>query len=344
MSHTKLLSLKKKVEIPYLNNENLELKNEMSNVEYKLTKDEALSLYKKMVLTRKTEELHEDLYRNQTIPVYPHSGFGQEATGCGVSFLLKEDDYLLGTHRGVAEFVGKGLSVEDIFLEYTGKSNSISGGWAGLHLFSRELNILPLLSGLGTDFSLGVGVGLSLRNKGSDSIIVEYFGEGAAEQTDFHGALNMAVIYELPIIFCCCTNQFVELHSYRETTCVSNIASRAEGYGIQWKIVENGNDMMAVGSAIKEAIILTRKNKCPYFLEFKTYRVKGHHLGDTVDYDDSLQKAEAIENDPIKIARQTLIAGNWATDSDFDQIDKACDKNLEDAVKVLNASKLPHES
>ena len=103
---------------------------------FELTKDEALNLYFKMVLTRHTENKHEELYQKQVVPVSTHLGTGQEAVGCGISALLRPEDYLIGTHRGVAEYVGKGLSVKDIFLEYGGRVNAISGGRAGLHLHS----------------------------------------------------------------------------------------------------------------------------------------------------------------------------------------------------------------
>ena len=104
----------------------------MSAKKYDLTKKEALDFYFKMVLTRKTEAKHDELFQKQMVPVYTHLGTGQEAVGCGVSTFLKQDDYLIGTHRGVAEYVGKGMSVEEIFLEYGGRANSLSGGRAGL--------------------------------------------------------------------------------------------------------------------------------------------------------------------------------------------------------------------
>lgn len=313
----------------------------MVETQFELTKDEALDLYAKMVLARKTENKHEELYDKQVVPVYTHLGTGQEAVGCGVSALLRQEDYLIGTHRGVAEYVGKGMSVKDIFLEYGGRVNSISGGRAGLHLHNPELHILPLLGGLGTDFSLAVGAGISIRNKHLDQVVVDYFGEGAAEQADFHPAMNMAMLFKVPAIFCCCTNQFVEYHHYRDTSCTADIAPRAEGYGMAWQIVEDGNDIFSVGQAMKKAISHTRAGNGPYFLEFKTYRIAPHHKADQCLYRDASEVEEAAKDDPILEAQKFLIKRKWANKKDFERISVECEQIIDQAVQALVESELP---
>jgi pyruvate dehydrogenase E1 component alpha subunit len=313
----------------------------MGKNSFELTKEEALDLYFKMILTRNTESKHEELYQKQVVPVYTHLGTGQEAIGCGISSFLRREDYLIGTHRGVAEFVGKGMSVKDIFLEYGGRSDSISGGRAGLHLHSPELHILPLLGGLGTDFSMAVGAGLSVRNKGKDWVVVDYFGEGATEQADFHPAMNMAMLYNVPVIFCCCTNQFVEYHPYRESTCTADVAPRAGGYGMTWKIVEDGNDMFDMGRAMKEAIAHARGGKGPYFIEFKTYRLAPHHTADQCLYRDQKESDEAAKNDPIPRAVKMLLERKWTTEPDLEKMTEKCHTLISEAVQALQEIGLP---
>ncbi|MGD8564356.1 MAG: thiamine pyrophosphate-dependent dehydrogenase E1 component subunit alpha [Desulfarculaceae bacterium] len=308
---------------------------------FDLTRKEALDLYYKMVLTRKTEDKHEEMFQRQMVPVYTHLGTGQEATGCGVAALLKKEDYLIGTHRGVAEFVAKGMTVEEIFLEYGGRANSTSGGRAGLHLHSPHGGVLPLAGSLGSDFSLAVGAGLSLRNKGLKSVVVDYFGEGAAEAPDFHGALNMAKLYRVPVIFACCTNQFVEYHPYRDTTCTADIAPRAEAYAIPWKIVADGNDMFAVGAAMKQAIAHARSGKGPYFVEFKTFRIAPHHTGDPCVYREAADVDKARKKDPIPRAARGLIKRKWATQKELKKLDAKCDRIIQAAVEKLTDSPLP---
>ena len=313
----------------------------MGDNNYELTQAEALELYFDMVLARKTEDKHEEMFQKQVVPVYTHLGTGQEAVGCGVTTLLRQDDYLIGTHRGVTEYVGKGLSVKDIFLEYGGRVDAISGGRAGLHLHSPRLNILPLLGGLGTDFSLAVGAGLSVRNNGLDRVVVDYFGEGATEQADFHPAMNMAMLYQVPVIFCCCTNQFVEYHPYRESTCTADIAPRAKSYGMPSQIVADGNDMFAVGRAMKKAIAYARDGKGPYFIEFKTYRIAPHHTADQCLYRDEKEFQEAQKNDPIPRAEEALMERGWATIETFAALSKKSVNIIEEAVETLAQSKLP---
>ncbi len=313
----------------------------MATSKFELTKAEAKDLYFKMFLTRKTEEAHEELFQKQMVPVYTHLGTGQEAVGCGVTALLQKEDFSIGTHRGVAEFIGKGLSVADIFLEYGGRATSISGGKAGLHLHSPALNILPLAGSLGSDFSLAVGAGLTIRNKGWNRVAVDYFGEGASEAPDFHGAMNMASLWKLPVIFACATNQFVEYHPYRETTATADIAPRAEGYGMAWKIVEDGNDFLAVGRAMKEAIAHARSGKGPYFVEFKTYRIAPHHTGDPCVYRDSGEVNQARRNDPLIRAEQALLEKRWMTRKDLDEVARKCDELIKEAVQTLVEAPLP---
>jgi len=313
----------------------------MTAKRYQVTRKEALDLYFKMVLTRKTEARHEELFQKQVLPIYTHLSLGQEAVGCGAAAFLRPDDYLIGTHRGVPEVVGKGMSVTEMLLEYGGRRNSPSGGRAGLHLHSAELHILPLAGGLGTDFSLAVGAGLTIRNKGWDRVVVDAFGEGAAEQVDFMPALNMAVLWNVPVIFACCTNQFVEYHPYRETTASRDLAPRAEACGMRARIVGDGNDIFAVGAAMKEAVALCRGGRGPCFIEFKTYRLAPHHTGDQCGYRSREEVDRAWKNDPLPRARRELERRGWAGGKHFQAVEARCDRIIEEAVRVLLASPLP---
>jgi pyruvate dehydrogenase E1 component alpha subunit len=241
----------------------------------------------------------------------------------------------------VAEYVAKGMSVTDIFLEYGGRANSLSQGRAGLHLHHPGLNILPLAGSLGTDFSLAVGAGLTIRHRGSDLVAVDYFGEGAAEQADFHPALNMASLWRLPVIFCCATNQFVEYHPYRESTSTADVAPRAGGYGITWRIVADGNDLLAVGRAMKAALAHARAGQGPYFLEFKTYRVAPHHTGDPCVYRDPAEVEAARRNDPLRKAEAALLKRRWAGPEELARIAAQAEEKIEAAVATLLESPLP---
>ena len=313
----------------------------MVDRKFGVTKSEALSLYSKMVLTRMTEAKHDELFQKQVLPVYTHLSLGQEVVGCAAGHFLGKDDFLIGTHRGVAEYIGKGMSVTDIFLEYGGRANSISGGRAGLHLHSPALNILPLTGSLGTDFSLAVGVGYSIRRKGLKRVVVDYFGEGAAEQVDFLPAMNMAVLWNVPAVYLCCTNQFVEWHPYRDTTSTKDVAPRAGACGMSFKIVQDGNDLFAVGSAMKEAIAHCRSGKGPYFLEVKTYRLAPHQTGDQCAYREKADVECAWKNDPLPKSEKALKQRKWADKAFFKKTAEKCTQDIDKAVEILLSSELP---
>lgn len=313
----------------------------MADGKVDVTKGEALGLYSKMVLTRMTEAKHDELFQKQVLPVYTHLSLGQEAVGCTAGHFLGKDDFLIGTHRGVAEYIGKGMSVTDIFLEYGGGANSISGGRAGLHLHSPTLNILPLAGSLGTDFSLAVGVGYSIRHKSWKRVVVDYFGEGAAEQVDFLPAMNMAVLWNLPVVYLCSTNQFVEWHPYRDTTSTRDVAPRAAACGMTLKIVQDGNDLFAVGRAMKEAIAHARSGKGPYFLEVKTYRLAPHQTGDQCAYRGKADVERAWKNDPLPKAEEALKQRKWADEAFFRKTAERCAEGIEEAVEILLNSDLP---
>jgi TPP-dependent pyruvate/acetoin dehydrogenase alpha subunit len=299
-------------------------------------------LYRIMILTRLAEEKHEALLQQQRLSVSTHLSLGQEAVGVGVSGLLRRDDYLLGTHRGMPEYLAKGMSLKHIFAEYGGRITGLNRGKGGLHLCNVENGILGLVACLGADFPITVGVGLSIRYQGSDKVVVKYFGEGTAEQADFHPSMNMASLWRLPVIFACANNYYSELHPYRESTSTEHIAPRGAGYGIPWTIVEDGNDLVAVCEAMAGAIDRARRGGGPTLIEFKTYRIAPHYSGDPCTY----RKKEEVEiwktRDPIKKCKDFLMRSNLLTEGKDQEIRKECETEVEEAVQFMEASPFPN--
>jgi pyruvate dehydrogenase E1 component alpha subunit len=307
----------------------------------KISLEKIVELYKIMVLTRHAEERHEALFHQQRLPVYTHMSLGQEAAGVGVAGLLRQDDYLFGTHRGMPEYLAKGMRLRDIFAAYGGRSTCLTGGKGGLHLCDTAHGILGLVGSLGSDFSHAVGVGLAIRNKGTDQVVVKYFGEGTAEQADFHPSMNMMSLWKLPVVFACANNRFTEYHPYRETTCSEHIAPRAAGYGIPWKIVEDGNDLTAVCEAMAEAIERARTGSGPTLIELKTYRIAPHHTGDPALY----RKREEVEGwkkeDPIEKCRIYLASAGVLTEEMDREIRSDVEREVEEAVRLMEESPFP---
>jgi TPP-dependent pyruvate/acetoin dehydrogenase alpha subunit len=307
----------------------------------KIPLEKILDLYKGMILTRLAEEKHEALFHQKRLPVYTHLSLGQEAVGVGVSGLLRKDDYLFGTHRGMPEYLGKGMKLRNIFAEYGGRATGLSKGKGGLHLCDAENGLLGLVGSLGSDFPFAVGVGISIRNRGTDQVVVKYFGEGTAEQADFHPCMNMMSLWKLPVIFTCVNNRFTEYHPYRETTSTEHIGPRGAGYGMAWKTVEDGNDLLAVTEAMAEAIERARSGGGPTLLEFMTYRIAPHHTGDPCVY----RKKEEVENwkqkDPIQRCKTFLVKSGVLSEEMNKKLYQEAEAEIEEAVQHLEKSPFP---
>jgi len=307
----------------------------------KVSLEKILDLYKIMVLTRMAEEQHEALFHQKRLPVYTHLSLGQEAVGVGVSGLLRKDDYLFGTHRGMPEYLGKGMKLKDIFAEYGGRKTSLTQGKGGLHLCDAKNGILGLVGSLGSDFSHAVGVGLSIRARGTDQVVVNYFGEGTAEQADFHPCMNMMSLWKLPVIFACANNRFTEYHPYRDTTAAEHIAPRGAGYGVAWKIVEDGNDLVAVCEAMAEAIDRARSGGGPTLIEFMTYRIAPHHTGDPCVYRTKEEVAVWKQRDPIQRCKEFLMKSGILTDEMDHKIRNEVVMEIEEAIQYMEESPFP---
>ena len=304
-------------------------------------KKKLMKMYKKMLLVRTFEKKMDELIKYNKIPAMGHFGEGQEAVGVGICGPLKDDDYLFGTHRGFAEYIGKGMSVKAILLEYGGRENSLTKGKGGIHLCDPSKGVMGLVGSLGADFSMAVGTGLSAKMRGTDQITMIHFGEGTSNQADFHPALNMAALWKLPIIFACANNQYVELHHYRTVTSTDDIALRATGYNIPSEIVEDGNDLVSVYTATEKAVNRARSGDGPMMLEFKTYRISPHFSGDPGGYQPKEEIDSQRKNDPILKLRRHLTDEGFITEESQRKILEKIDREIEEAVALLEASPLP---
>jgi pyruvate dehydrogenase E1 component alpha subunit len=270
-----------------------------------LNNEELLQQYRKMLVTRLLENTHGKLLAEGKIQLMSHFGTGQEAVSIGIAGPLKKEDILFGTHRGVGEYVGKGMTPQDIWREYLGKATGLSKGKGTLHLADKNLNIPFVVSSLGSDWSIAVGAGLATKMKGSDAVTMYFVGEGTCNQADAHPAMNMAAIWKLPIVFAVCTNQFCEMSYYHEYYTCEDVAPRAAAYGIPYEIVD-GNDIELTTEAAKRGIEHARSGKGPYLIEFKTFRMALHFSGDPGGYVKQEDLDEWAKKDPIDLCQKKL--------------------------------------
>jgi TPP-dependent pyruvate/acetoin dehydrogenase alpha subunit len=306
-----------------------------------IQKEKLLEMYWKMVLVRKFEKKMDELIKSGKIKTMGHFGEGQEAVGIGICGPLRDDDYIFPTHRGFAEYIGKGMSIKDILLEYGGRKNSPTKGRGGIHLCYPSKGIMGLVGSLGADFSMAVGTALSSKMRGTDQVTLIYFGEGTSNQADFHPAMNMASLWKLPLIFACVNNQYTELDHYRNLTSTEDIAPRAVGYGMPGVILHEGNDIVAVYEATERAIARARKGEGPTLIEFKTYRLSPHYTGDPGGYQPKEEIEEWRNADPIPHCQKYLLEKRILTEKEDQKILSEIDQEIKEALDVFETSPLP---
>ena len=235
-----------------------------------------------------------------------HFGTGQEAVSVGVTGPLRQSDILFGTHRGVGEFMGKGMSAKDIWLEYMGKKTGLCKGKGTLHLCDKKLNIPPLVSSLGSDFSHAVGTALASQMQKKDQVTLYFVGEGTCNQGEAHPSMCMAALWKLPVVFAVCTNQFCELSYMCEHYPTEDVAPRAAGYGIPYDIVD-GQDIETTYAATEKAVEYARSGKGPYLVEYKTFRMALHFSGDPGGYVKQEDLEKWGKRDPIDLCQAKVL-------------------------------------
>ena len=306
----------------------------------KYTDEDLIRLYRMMLLTRRTEEATNLLFEQGKIRTMGHWSTGQEAAGVGVGAALRKDDYLFGTHRAWPEYIGKGMSPASLVAEFAGKGTGCAKGKGGLHVSSREYGVVGLVGSIGSDFPIAVGAALSAQMQKSDQVSCAYFGEGAMGQADFHPSMQLAMLWNLPIIFACVNNQYVELSHYKEVTHLEDMLDLAKGYGMNAVMVEDGNDVGAVYGAMRSAIERARQGGGPTMLEIKTYRLCPHYTGDTGDYMPAEEVAAWRERDSIAQSRQQLLNGILSTEQ-LSKLEKEVEEEVSQAMGFIMESPPP---
>lgn len=297
-----------------------------------LENDVLLGSYRKMLLVRAMEEKHGNLLQEGRIQLMSHFGTGQEAVAVGVTGPLRKDDILFGTHRGVGEYIGKGMTPKDIWLEYLGKKTGLCKGKGTLHLCDKNVNIPGLVSSLGSDFSHAVGAALASKMRKSDQVTLYFVGEGTCNQGDAGPSMCMAALWNLPVVFAVCTNQFCEMAYMSEHYPTEDVAPRASGYGIPYEIVD-GQDIETTYEATERAVEHARSGKGPFLVEFKTFRMALHFSGDPGGYVKPEDVEEWGKRDPIDLCQGKLLDRGVITREGDQELRASVHAEVDDAVE-----------
>ncbi|PKP58840.1 pyruvate dehydrogenase (acetyl-transferring) E1 component subunit alpha [Candidatus Atribacteria bacterium HGW-Atribacteria-1] len=304
-------------------------------------KDFLLNLYKIMVRIRNFEIMAEKLFLEGELLGFIHLYIGEESIATGVMANLRKDDFITSTHRGHGHMIAKGADMNRMMAELYGKTTGYCKGKGGsMHIADFSIGVLGANGVVGGGLPIAVGAGLGIKMKKTDQVAVAFFGDGASNTGAFHESLNFASIYKLPVIFVVENNNFASTASTKETTSVENISDRAVGYGIPGMTID-GNDLLTVYEAAKEMIKRAREGGGPSLIEAKTYRIKGHFVGDPELYRDKKEVEEFWLNESIKKFEKKLVELKMLNETEKREIWEDSEKEIKKAVKFAKESPMP---
>jgi len=305
------------------------------------SRERLLRMYRTMVLIRRHEERVNELYLQGKIPSTLHLYIGQEAVATGVCANLRPDDYVLSTHRPHGHALAKGMEprylIAELFARATGCCRAKGGS---MHVGDVSVGMLPAIAIVGANVPIAAGVALAARMQRSDRVAICFFGDGAANEGAWHEGLNVAAIWDLPVIFVCENNLYAASTPVSLAFKIENIADRAAGYGLPGVVVD-GNDVLAVYQASREAIERARQGGGPTLIECKTYRQCGHSRSDPRTYRSRQEEAEWLAWDPIPRFRQWLLAEQRFTADQLDKVDQDVEEIIEEAIAFAESSPEP---
>lgn len=307
----------------------------------KITNEKLITFYKQMWLIRLFDEKLEEFFAKGMMHGTTHLSIGQEATAVGACAVLNHEDKITSTHRGHGHSIAKGARVDKMMAEMFGKITGYCRGKGGsMHIADLDHGNLGSNGIVGGGIPIAVGSALTAKMKKLDFVTVCFFGDGATNEGSFHEAVNLASIWDLPVIFFCENNQYGMSSPISEMINIENIADRATSYGIPGVIVD-GNNLIEVIHATYEAAERARRGDGPTLIEAKTYRWKGHSKSDKRKYRTREEEKEWQLRDPIKIFEDFLIKEKIFTKEDAGIIKQEANQAIEDAVEFAENSPMP---
>jgi TPP-dependent pyruvate/acetoin dehydrogenase alpha subunit len=268
------------------------------------------------------------------------TSIGQEACAVGVVSALGDKDTILTNHRSAGHLLARGADPGRMMAEVMGKADGYCGGKSGsLHIAAEELGVVLTSTIVGGELGLATGVALSRTMLGGEGIVACFFGDGAAAQGRFHESLNLAAVWNLPILYVCENNSWQAFVHRRETSLAERVGPQAASYGMGWATVD-GNDVEAVHDAAASAVAEMRRTRRPFLLELVTYRLRGHFEPDDQSYVDPVELSTWRERDPIAALRRRLLDGG-APMSAIRAAEDAAARRIADAVAFAAASPYP---
>lgn len=307
-------------------------------------KETYLYWYEIMLLQRRFEEKTGQLYGMQKIRGFCHLYIGQEAVSAGCMTAIRDDDNMITAYRDHGLAIAKGISPRACMAELYGKATGCTKGKGGsMHFFSKEHRFFGGHGIVGGQIGLGAGIALAEQYKGTDSVTLCFFGDGAARQGILHETFNMAMLWKLPVIFICENNYYAMGTSVERTSNVLDIYKFADAYEMPGDSVD-GMRPEDVHEAIERAARRARNGEGPTLLEIKTYRYKGHSMSDPAKYRTKEELEEFKLKDPIEHVLNVIRTNQYATEADIEAIQDKVKSVVDDSVEFAENSPWPDDS
>ncbi|MGH2536929.1 MAG: pyruvate dehydrogenase (acetyl-transferring) E1 component subunit alpha [Candidatus Promineifilaceae bacterium] len=306
-----------------------------------MEKETLLSWYGQMALIRRLEQKAAELYQQGKIGGFLHLYIGQEAVAVGSIAARQEGDHVITAYRDHGHAVAVGIDVKAIMAELMGKSTGVSKGKGGsMHMADVERNFWGGYAVVGAHLTLATGIALAEQYRESENAVLCYFGDGATNIGYFHESLNLAGVWQLPLVWIAENNEYGMGTSIGRASAVPRMIDKACAYGMQGKQVD-GMSVIEVYEATKGALEAVRAGKGPQFLEMLTYRYEGHSMGDPLRYRTKEEVEKWRKDDPLGILERHLLENDLADKEQLDALDKEAEQEIEAAVQFGEESPLP---
>ncbi len=311
----------------------------------KFSKETYLYWYELMQLIRQFELMAEEKYKMEgKIRGFFHAYIGQEAIAAGCMTATKPDDPFITAYRDHGLALSKGVSANACMAELYGKATGAAKGKGGsMHFFGVDVKFFGGHGIVGAQIGTGAGLAFAEKYKGTDNVVLTFFGDGAARQGMLHETFNLAMLWKLPVVFICENNNYAMGTSVERTSNVHDIYKLADAYEMPADSID-GMSSEAVHEAVARAVKRARQGDGPTLLEIKTYRYKGHSISDPQKYRTKEEVDEYKQRDPISQVLDTILSKKYATQEEIDAINKRVSDTVTESVKFAEESPWPDDS
>jgi pyruvate dehydrogenase E1 component alpha subunit len=302
--------------------------------------EHALDLYRQMLRIRRFEERCAELYSASKIRGFLHLYVGEEAIAAGAMAALTPDDAVVSTYREHGHALARGMPMDRVMAEMYGKVEGVSRGRGGsMHLFDAATRFYGGNAIVAGGLPIAVGVALADRMQGHPIVTACFFGEGAVDEGEFHESMNLAALWQLPVLFCCENNQYSMGMALQRAESETNIAIKAASYEMPaWTV--DGMNVVAVERAVRTAASAIRGGSGPHFLEFRTYRFRAHSMYDPDLYRPKGEVERWKERDPLVLFEEALRAAGMVDDAMLAEVEAEVVAELEAAVAFAEGAAL----